>query len=430
MHFLNRSSIIILSLIGMTIVSIGQVKSSEWEQTLENFSIEPVLGFQVWASYTIGQRVLEAGKTNFTEVDNRLNFQFRRSRIGFKGQAYERLWYNMTMALDLVGRDELSATEGGINNGGSPKFRAWNAFIRWKLSKDKEFFHLSSGYLLPQIGRASITPALRSNSMEKAWSQNYLRRHMTGSGPGRTVGANLGGLFLKNDRFINSRYDFGIFSNTFGASTSGLHNAPMFVGRIEFFLGDPEHMKYKWGRQINYFEKRNGLSVAFAGSYQGASQEFNENAVIGADFLWNWGKFSLDGETHQLIRTANASNNGKLNYFAYTGYLRSAFNIILNNGATLEPVLMWMYFKGPSDAMELLEASKLGSLQASESKWNFGANYYFNTNLKLSLFYTLRDGNSGDFAEQHVHNNYFGRTQDGLPYISGDWIGLGMVVIL
>ena len=186
-----RNFILLLCFSGSLSLS-AQDHTTEWQKKLEDFKLKPSIGLQLWSSYTIGEEVYDKSLGKYKSVDDRLNFQIRRTRLGFSGQPYGHLLFKFDAALDLVGRDLLSGTEAGANNGASPQFRLWNAWLQWKIKKGSEKFNLVAGYLPPQIGRESITSALRSTSMEKSWSQNYLRRHLVGIGPGRAMGVNLG----------------------------------------------------------------------------------------------------------------------------------------------------------------------------------------------------------------------------------------------
>ena len=56
-------------------------------------------------------------------------------------------------------------------------------------------------------------------------------------------------------------------------------------------------------------------------------------------------------------------------------------------------------------------------------------NYYASSQIKLSLGYTLRNGNSGYYDLPGRGNNYF--EESGLPYIRrGDFIGIGLIFSL
>lgn len=423
--------IFILFASGLSAQESGQ---GDWGEKIKDFNVDVHLAMQFWTSYSFDQQVYDEELKRYQVVDDRLNFQIRRSRMSFKAQPYEQLKINMTAALDLVGRDELAATEGGFNNGGSPRFRIWNAYVQWKLDKQTEHFYITSGYFLPQIGRESMTAALRSNAMEKAWSQNYLRRHMSGSGPGRVTGMNLGGLLVKENRWVNYKYDIGLFSSTFGANTSGIKSAPGILGRMEFFFGDPEQDKYQLSHKVNYFGKRHGLSLAIAAAHQGARDNYTQNNVLSADFLFNHGPFQMDGEVNLLQRKGEMVVDDKepmdISGENLTGYWRMGYNFTLANGQVIEPVAMWMFFFGALDEKGQQEARTLGMPTAQELKWNLGFNWYLNPDLKFSLFYTFREANSGEAVLPVVLNNYFEETATGIPYRKGDWIGLGFVAII
>ena len=95
--------------------------------------------------------------------------------------------------------------------------------------------------------------------MEKAWSQNYLRRHLVGTGPGRAAGMNFGGLFYKEGQTVSLQYDIGLFSpvsQAVSGNSTGVQSSPLATARLLFMFGDPESKKYITGHKPNHFGKR------------------------------------------------------------------------------------------------------------------------------------------------------------------------------
>jgi len=352
--------------------------------------------------------------------------ELHRTRLGVTGQPYENLKFNFITSLDFIGKDALSGTEGGLNNGGSPRFRVWNAFLQFRLKPNSEAFNIVAGYFSPQIGRESITAAMRVTSMEKAWSQNYLRRHLVGTAPGRAVGINFGGLVGKAENPVTFKYDIGVFNpvfQSFGGNSSGQRSSPLFSGRWLFNFGDMESKQYGVGHKINYFGKRNGLSVAISGARQGNTDLFDSNTAIGGDFLLNFGNLNFDGDWHFLQRE---SGNETMN--SNTGYLRLSYNFETEKGYIFEPVLMWAQFNGETEFSQQNFAREVASTFGTDQTIDIGVNFYFNPNLKLSLHYIIRDGEGGDLGGQTGINNFF---QSGSTIIQrGNWVGLGVVALL
>ena len=408
--------------------------SQNWQKTLDDFKLKPSIGLQLWSSYTIGQEVYKEEHGNYEAVDNRLNFQIRRTRLGFSGQPYQNLGFKFTAALDLVGRDILSGTEAGANNGASPRFRLWNAWLHWKVKKTSESFNILTGYLPPQIGRESITSAMRSNSMEKSWSQNYLRRHLVGTGPGRAMGINVGGQMYKKGSKAGWGYDAGIFNpafNGYGGNSVGKHYSPLITGRIALYLGSPESEKYTIGHKVNYMGKRRGLTLAVAGAHQGETDLFLSNSVLNLDFLFNWDKLNLDGEWSWLYRQgiSEFSDPDGFTATSQTGYLRLSYNLELQHDYVLEPVGMMVIFEGEKNVGHQDDASLVKMPSGSEQILDLGFNFRYNENLKLSLHYTHRNGDPGDAGEGATVNNYFYQSGVG-AILRGDWLGLGCVIVI
>ena len=403
-------------------------------QKLNQWGITPIIGIQMWGSYTLGQKVYDDKSRAYQAVDNRLNFQLRRTRLGIKGSPHNNLFFNLTTSIDLVGRDLLAGTDAGGNNGGSPQLRLWNAYLQWRTLPSSEKLSVVVGYFPPQIGRASMTSAVRSTSMEKSWSQHYLRRHLVGTGPGRAMGLNVGGLLWNKDRLLNWRYDLGMFNPSFhayGGNSAGKAYAPLGVARIATYVGEAEFQRYSLSRKVNHWGKRTGLTLAVAGAHQGASELFLSNSAWGIDFLLNLQDLNIDGEWTYLYREGSRMIDVAERHFrirSQTGYLRMSYNLHLTTQYVLEPVIMAVGFQGETQQAKQLDAAHVGGFSGEEYIYNLGMNFYFSPNLKLSLHYTLRDGYAGEMGNGPTINNYF--YQPGVGAIQrGDWLGMGLVAV-
>ncbi|MCB0634865.1 MAG: porin [Saprospiraceae bacterium] len=428
-----KKSIIILALaIGVFGLLHAQSDTSSFSQKLAKYKIKASVGLQLWTTYTTNMEYFNAEQGRYEAVDNRLNTQLRRTRLTLKGQPYENLTFNLTASLDLVGKDVMAATEAGANNGASPSFRVWNAFVQWRLLPKKEHLYLTAGYFAPQIGRESITAALRSTSMEKAWSQNYLRTHLTGIGPGRAMGLNLGGIIPTRQPGLQFGYELGVFNPVFeslSGNSTGNRFSPLTVGRATIDIGDPENPQYSISHKINYFGKRKGLTLGAAIARQGRTDLFHENRAAGMEVLLNYGPLNLDGDYYLLERGMDASEvTGSFKTKGQTGYLRLSYNIDLPAKLVLEPVAMYWFYNGAMTAEEQERALEVKSFAGQDESLDIGANLYFNPDLKISLHYTLRWGDAGESEPGATFNNYF--RQSGLGAIRrGNWIGLGLIGI-
>ncbi|MBC6992926.1 hypothetical protein QWY85_03515 [Neolewinella lacunae] len=404
----------------------AQGDTSALGRLLKTYQIKASIGLQFWGTYTRGMQVYDATTNAYAAVDDRLNTQLRRSRFTLRGQPYPTLGFQLTAAGDLVGHDVLSATEGGGNNGNTPKLALWNALVNWQLTPRREHLFLTAGYFLNPVGRESNTPAVRSTSFEKAWSQNYLRRHLMGFGGGRAMGLMLGGQVSDAAAKHHLSYQLAMQNPVFAAyagNSTGASASPLLSGKVALHFGDPESKSYRLGHQVNYFGKRKGLTLALAAAHQSKTDAFSENAAYGLELLYNHPAFHVDGDYFLLTRHGDAGNTE-----AATGYLRIGKNINLPRQRVLEPVASYWIFRGPTSAEDIAVATSNGSLAGDDSGLDLGANLYFNPNLKLSLFYALRSGNAGEGNPATLANNYF--QQSGAGAIQrGDYVGTGLVAI-
>ena len=411
-------------------ISFGQTEEeSGYQKFMDKYKIKTSVGLQIWSTYTLGQEVFEDGE--YVKVNDRLNTQIRRTRLSASGNPYKNISFKMTASLDLVGKDLLSATQAGANNGSSPIFRVWNAYVSWKLLNNSDALHITTGYLPPQVGRESITAALKSTSFEKSWSQNYIRRFVVGIGPGRATGINLGGLFFDENRLLNLSYDIGVFTpETFGAvsNTLGFNSSPLIAGRAVMYIGDPEAKTYTLGHGVNYFGKRKGFSLAFAGSQQDESDIFTQNNAYGIDWLLNYGPINFDGEWMNLSRSGLSGNEiGEVK--SVTGYFRLGYNIHVKGNSYIEPVIMYTYFNGPKDIAKQNLANELKTFSGTDEILDVNINYHFNPKLKVSVGYTHNSGSLGEADLGSTINNYFSQTQIG-GIKRGDLLGLSIVSIM
>ncbi len=411
-----------------TVAAQGIKDSTLLAKKLPAYQVKTSIGFQQWFTYSQGMRLLDEESGLYNKVDDRLNFQIRRTRLVLSGQPYANLSYHLTTSLDLVGKDNLSATESAPNNGGSPKFRFWDTVLQWQPSQgESDALHLLVGYFRPPISRESVTSGLRTTSFEKAWSQSYLREHLVGQGHGRAMGMMLGGQLGQEAKKLQLSYEVALQNPVFAAfagNSTGFTTSVLFTGRVVAHIGDPEHKQYTNGHKINYFSRRKGLSVAAAAAHQSATDLFKSNSAWGIDWLFNWKNFNLDGEWLQLSR----QSTGGASLQSSTRHLRLSYNIQLPKKIVLEPVFTHWQFSGPMRLTEQMLAHSMRSATGKDSGWEMGINWYFNADFKLSLFYVARDGKAGEEGPQKAVNSYF--QQPGLGNIQrGHYVGLGWISI-
>ena len=399
-----------------------------WLKKMEELKLNTSIRFQFWASYTTDAKVLNVETNTYEEVDNRLNFMLRRSQFSLKAQPYKDLTIHLIAAMDFVGRDLLSGHTGGANNGASPIVRLWVATFLWKISKKSDAFNLVGGYFTPRFSRSSINSAFRVPSMEKAWSQNYIRRHIVGIGPGRSIGINLGGLLYREERFTNWSYGIGFFNPTFsefGNNSAGTVTAPLLTGRWTVHFGDPEMTKYGLGHKQDYFGKRNGFTLAINGAYQGKTNLFVSNTAASIDVLYNQGMFSLGGEYIRMWRTGvSPVGFGNFTVPSNTGYVRIGYGIKGNTTGVIEPSATFVFMYGAKDLETQNQAVSLNTWAGDDLLFDFGLNYHFSPDFKVYIHYNLRSGNAGDFGNGASFNNYFWQSGIG-PIQRGNWLGVG-----
>lgn len=410
----------------------AQRDSSSLSRLINRHQVRVSLNFQAWSTYSLGMQYYDADSARYLRADDRWNTYLRRGRFGISGQANPNLSVGVQVAFDGIGRDLLSAVDGGSNNGPAPQLRLLNAQLQWRLLPQREAFYLIAGYFPLRIGRESLTASSRSTTMEKALSQNYLRTQLVGVASGRAGGLGLGG-YLVSDRIdgIAITYDLSVQNPVYplpgGGHSSGRHYTPFFSGRVVVQLGDPEMKQYVNSLTVNYFGQRRGLSIGLAAAHQGTTDWFSSNRALGVDWLLNYGPFNLDGDYSWLRRRGN-DGAGEEAQMA-TGYVRASYNINLPRDLVLEPVVGYWLMRGAKTVAAQAVARRLDIVTGSDSGLNLGVNLYLSPELKLSFHYTQRRGNAGRADPLTIDNLYF--QQPGLgPVRRGNWLGLGVNIVM
>lgn len=436
--------------IGLILLTLFLVAGEAWSQTdtLKNrpvqqwfaknelFKPEFKTMVQLWGLYSMGMQVYNKDLKAYEPVDDRLNFHLRRARFVVTGEPYQRLKYTVAFFYDQIGRDVL-ASGVGTSNKADPSAGIWDAFFHWKISKN-ESLNLVGGWFRPQMQRESITAAWAVNSFEKSMSQNYVRTHLVGTGPGRATGLNLGGLMQWDMGFVKKaalNYNLGIFNPVtaeLSGTSSGKKFSPLVAGRVSLSLGDPELTKYGIAYDINFFNKRRGGSLDFNFSSQGATDLFKSSRAFGPGLLFNWGPLNLDGEWIWLVREGKRTlENGDVRNFTVTsrtGHFRVGANIPAGR-FVIEPTVLAMQFDGAMDASGQADAAAVKESSGQETTFDAGLNWYLDgKNLKLMVHYTWRKGDAGDAGDGSQVNMYF--SQNGVGAIRrGDWLGVGLNAI-
>jgi hypothetical protein len=356
----------------------------------------------------------------------------RRARLVLSGTPYPNLGYYVAFHYDQIGRDILASGVGGANRA-DPNLGVWDAFFQWKITQKNETLNLVAGWFRPQMQRESITSGYSVNSFEKSMSQNYLRTHLVGTGPGRAMGLNLGGIWGKGK--INLNYNLGLFNpvtEELAGASAGKQFSPLWAGRVSLSLGEPEFKKYGISYDINFYNKRKGISLDFNAAHQGEGDLFQASSSYGPGFLLNWGPLNLDGEwvwmQRQGERMLADSSLRQFTARAATGHLRLGVNVPAGR-FMVEPAFMVMNFNGAKNAAEQADAAAMRMSAGSEKTFDAGINWYLDRkNLKLMLHYTWRTGDPGDAGDGSQVNMYF--SQSGIGAIHrGDWLGVGLNAI-
>jgi hypothetical protein len=410
--------------INVVLASSDSTRTALWIKPRVGALLKPSAMVQTWATYTFGQELYDPQQQQYIPVDDRLNIYLRRARLLFRGEPYEGLQYYLSMHYDQAGHDLLSATQGP-NNINEPAVGIWDAFIQYRLPFAGDALHLTTGWFRPQFQREAITTGWGVSSLEKSMSQNYVRTHLTGRGPGRAAGLNLGGM-LKGHA-IALLYNAGLFNpllTGLGGNSVGIHYAPLLSGRLSLQLGDPEMESYGISYTTNYFGKRKGLSLDLNIARQGQTDQFEVSNAWGTGFLFNHGPWVLDGEWVWMKRRGEGVSKA----LSETGHFRMGYNIPVGK-FILQPAGLIMFFEGGMDGPAQAQARTLKMGAGKEQTIDLGINWFLNKrDLVIQLHYTLHQGDAGAAGPGSTVNAFFNQTTVG-AIRRGDWLGLGFNAI-
>lgn len=411
-----------------TTLSVGQESSSSpWEGFRDQYKLKVGMSFQLWGSYTLGQQYYDYNATRYRPVDDRADMQLRRTRLSVSGQPYPNLDFKLVASLDLVGRDVYSATQGGVNNGVPGQFGFWDLTFHYQPKLSSDLLHIHFGYMVPRFSRESLITIYDSSTFDKSWSQNYIRRALVGTGPGRAYGINVGGQHMWNDQF-GFDYSVGAFlPSRFSsvANSRGISTSPLTTARISLIVGQPESTDYSTSYKVSYQCRRKGLTLAFNVANQGSTDLFTSTRLIGGDFLLNLGPLAIDGEYVIADRSRD-----DLSASISTGYVRLTYLWILPDKSWwLEPAMLWMRMQGGNDLASVSAADGLSFFTGRDDILDLNINLHLNPKLKFSLGYTINDGTVPSDVRGATSNNFF-RNADGDAILRGDFIGVGMHIKL
>lgn len=401
----------------------------QWLAARDSQLLKVSLLTQFWTTYSTGTAIYDQQTDTYEPVDDRLNISFRRARLVFSGAPYARITYNLALHYDLTGHDILAGTLGSTNRD-QPTVGIWDAFGQYRISTRTQALTLTAGYFRPQLQRESITTAWAPSSFEKSMSQNYVRRHLVGTGPGRAMGINLGGLWLGSG--IGLLYNIGIFTPVaigLEGSSGGRQSSPLLAGRLSLQIGQPEMPTYGISYQQNYYGERKGLSLDLNIARQGETDKFTAAYAYGPGCMLNYGPLNIDAEWLWLLRSSAETSGTAFNSHSATGHMRLSYNLRLGR-YMLEPSFMLMAFRGAMDADGQRQASLVDASAGREATRDAGLNLHFNKRkLRLYLHHVWRAGEAGAAASGARVNQFF--YQPGVGAIHrGNYWGLGCSLII
>jgi hypothetical protein len=386
-------------LITLTIFPVFRVDAGK-PLTLNSFekSVVPFIGIQAWNTLSNDNRI------DGEAVDNRYAVYFRRARIGLKGRPVERLYYNIHLSADCLGKDQYLSSRGSSNSG---TIKIWSAYATYRLSASSEWLNLTTGYMLPHMSRESTTSPWAMSSLDKSETSCYLRRFATGKNNGISSGLNFGGTGSLGQK-LSACYNVAVISNMNGGTTQGKEYAPLFLGHAFITFGAPERKSYKYTTADNVLNNNSFVSVGVGGSYQDECDFFEKNTTISTDLKVNLKGFHFVGEYNKMKRKSTVT------YEASAFLIRSGYNIDWNHTGILEPTVCYRTFSGDDNGKEAI------FFTGEDNQWDIGLNWWLNTKkIKLNVHYLINSGDGNNISMKESDDS-----------IRGDIAVVGLQVVL
>lgn len=341
-----------------------------------NKSIKPFMALQLWNTYSWNNKV------EGTTPHDRFGTYFRRARFGVKGQPIDRLYYNIQLSADYLGKDQYISSKGVANTG---TIKIWSAYVMYRLMINTEWFNLSSGYLLPHLSREATTTPWTMSSLDKSETSCYIRRFVTGKSNGVSPGINLGGTGSLTNK-LSGQYNLSFLSNMNGGNNQGEEYSPLLLGHCFLTFGSPEQETYKYTTYDNLLTEKSFVSIGIGGSYQGKCDYFKKNTTFSSDIKINLKNFHLISEYSDMKRQIETS------YRAETFLIRLGYNINWQKKGILEPSICYRAFSTDDN-------SPAPNLYTGEdSQIDIGLNWWIHKHhLKISAHYLNNSGKGNNF---------------------------------
>lgn len=332
-------------------------------------TVDPFISVQLWNTASFKQQ--SSGIT----VDNRYSCYFRRLRFGLKGYAYERLRYQLMLTADNLGKDELTST-AFVSTGGAVKI--WSAFATYQLFELSQICFISSGYMLPQMSRESVSKPWTMSSFDKQETSCYLRYFATGKNNGISPGINIGGII--NTDPVGILYNVSTLNNQYGKSSQGAQYHPLFLGQTILMFGDREFKTYGYTLDANNLKYMRSYSLGASFSYQGACDYFVENYSVSGNVKIQFDGLHLVAEYSEMHRRTTSECLVQAKTFS----LRTGYNIRIKSNI-LEPSVQYSQFYG--------EESNSEFFTGKDALLDYGLNYWIlKKNFKLNAHFMKSEG--------------------------------------
>lgn len=369
----------LLWLVVLLPISKIQADTSEKEKSAKAINtFKPMAIAEIWSTYSYGE-----SKNNETYAPQ-LDLHFRRLKFGGKGKANDRLTYNFLLHADRLGENTYASTKNSYQGLG-----LWHAMMSARLSPHSDALNLVAGYYNIAVSRSSYTSCKALGTLDKAQTDWYLRKFLTGKGNGIESGMGIGG--YSNLERLHLDYRASIF---IPQATQHPHGSPLlYTGRISLNSEKTPAFNYLIKHQ-NWVKQKN-ISCALGAAYQqngyiNDSIRFTHSAALGSDMHLHYQGLILEGSLYQLFREAENIPD----FSATLWHIKALYNFTVKT-QHLEACCSYQNYR--------TEGSKsLFKHIGDDTSMDLGLNWYINKDkVKMTLHYIMQSGtasmNNGDY---------------------------------
>lgn len=362
----------------LPILKVQADTSEEKKSAKAMNSFKPIVIAEIWSTYSYGE-----SKNNETYAPQ-LDLHFRRLKFGGKGKANDRLSYNFLLHADRLGENTYASSKNSYQG-----LDLWHAIMCARLSPHSDALNLVAGYYNIAVSRSSYASCKVLGTLDKAQTDWYLRKFLTGKGNGIESGMGIAG--YSNLERMHLDYRASVFLPQATQHPNG--SSLLYTGRISLNSGKTQTFNYLIKHQ-NWVKQKSiswALGAAFQqNGYINDTLQFKHSAALGSDMHLHYQGLILEGSLYQLFRNAQNISD----FSATLWHVKTLYNFKIKE-QHLEACCSYQNYNASGN-------KSLFKHIGDDTTVDVGINWYINKDkVKMTLHYIHQAGaasmNNGDY---------------------------------